>query len=87
MANIFCSFQNDSTPTRTTTKLLLGPLSVARGQKLVSTVLHSRTIYIIFFALFGLKSVCTYAVSHVGMCTVKATKAKKGGGYDEFLIT
>ena len=38
IANFFCSFQNDSTPkttTRTTTKLLLGPLSVARGQKLL----------------------------------------------------
>ena len=33
----FCSFQNDSTPTtaRTTTKLLLEPLSVARGQKII----------------------------------------------------
>ena len=33
--NIFCSFQNDSPPTttRTTTKLLLGPLRFARGQK------------------------------------------------------
>ena len=35
--NIFCSFQNDSLPiitsTTTTTKLLLGPLSFARGQK------------------------------------------------------
>ena len=39
IANILCSFQNDSPPpptttaTTTTTKLLLGPLSFARGQK------------------------------------------------------
>ena len=33
-ANNFCMVQNDSTPTtKTTTKLILGPLSVARGQK------------------------------------------------------
>ena len=35
IANINCSFQNDFPPTTTTTttKLLLGPLSFARGQK------------------------------------------------------
>ena len=31
IANIFCSFQNDTPPT--TTKLLLRPLSISRGQK------------------------------------------------------
>ena len=44
IANIFRSFQNDSTPTTRTrirtrtraTKLLLGPLSIARGQKQVA---------------------------------------------------
>ena len=37
IAKNFCSFQKESMPTtRTTTKLLLGPLSVARGQKCFS---------------------------------------------------
>ena len=57
IANIFCSFQNDSTPTRTRTKLLLGSLSFARGQKSWSV----RTIPIL--SMYALTELTTFQLT------------------------